>query len=106
MDGRSEFNKQVDTTMLASLEARLDSIENLLKEVLSQKAVKEYYSTAEVAKRVGRSEYQVREWCRTARIQAVKRNSGRGRTKEWMISHEELVRYESFGLREAALSHA
>ncbi len=96
----------MDTTTPASLEARLEAIENLLREVLSQRAVKEFYSTAEVAKRVMRSEYQVREWCRTARIQAVKRNSGRGRTKEWMISHEELVRYESHGLREGALSRA
>jgi Helix-turn-helix domain len=87
-------------TIASLFDAKLDPIENLLKKLVSQKAVKEYYSTAEVAERVKRCEYQVREWCRTGRIQAVKRKSGRGRSKEWMISHEELVRYESQGLRE------
>ncbi len=90
----------------SELEARLRSIEGLLQELVSQRTIKDYYSTAEVANRVGRSEYQVREWCRTGRIQAVKRNSGRGRSKEWMISHEELMRYESHGLRDAVRSPA
>ena len=80
------------------LETRLRSIEGLLQELVSQRTIKDYYSTAEVAKRVGRSEYQVREWCRAGRLQAVKRNTGRGRSKEWMVPHEELVRYENHGL--------
>jgi hypothetical protein len=84
------------------LEAMLRNIEGLLQELVAQRSIKDYYSTAEVASRVGRSEYQVREWCRAGRIQAVKRNTGRGRSKEWMVPHEELVRYESHGLRPAA----
>jgi hypothetical protein len=96
------FNNEVNAIMSTSLEARLDSIENLLRELLSHKAVKEYYSTADVAERVGRSEYQVREWCRTGRIQAVKKSTGRGRSREWMVSYDELVRYESHGLRPVA----
>jgi len=47
---------------------------------------------------VGRSAYQVREWCREGRIRAEKRPVGRGRHKEWMVSHDELIRYESQGL--------
>jgi hypothetical protein len=80
------------------LETRLRSIDGLLQELVSQRTIKDYYSTAEVAKRVGRSEYQVREWCRAGRLHAVKRNTGRGRSKEWMVPHEELVRYENHGL--------
>ena len=84
-----------------NIEEEIAELKAMVRELLGRKAIKDYYSTAEVANRVGRSEYQVREWCRTGRIQAVKRNSGRGRSKEWMISHEELMRYESHGLRDA-----
>jgi hypothetical protein len=92
--------------MSPDIEDRLHSIENLLRELVSQRVIKDYYSTAEVAARVGRSEYQVREWCRTGRIQAVKRNTGRGRSKEWMVPHGELVRYENYGLRAVGQSPA
>jgi hypothetical protein len=85
-------------------EERLAIIEALLRDLVGQKQAKDFYSTAEVAERAGRSEYQVREWCRTGRLEALKRNSGRGRSKEWMISHDELVRYQSHGLREVARS--
>jgi hypothetical protein len=88
------------------LDARLRTIEGLLQELVTQRSIKDFYSTAEVARRVGRSAYQVREWCRARRIQAVKRNTGRGRSKEWMVPHEELVRYESYGLRPIARSYS
>ncbi len=90
--------------MSASVESRLDAIEGLLRLLLSQKVVKEYYGIAEVAERVRRSQYQIRQWCRTGRISAVKRQSGRGRSKEWAVPHDELVRYENEGLRPVAQS--
>ena len=83
--------------MSPEIAVRLVSIENLLRELVSQRVVKAFYSTAEVAERVKRSEYQVREWCRTGRIHAVKRNTGRGRSKEWMVPHDELVRTRTMG---------
>ena len=61
-----------------NIEEEIAELKAMVRELLGRKAIKDYYSTAEVANRVGRSEYQVREWCRTGRIQAVKRNSGRG----------------------------
>lgn len=81
---------------------RLNRIENLLAELMQQRQVKEYYSTGEVAKILGRAEFTVREWCRNGRIWANKRECGRGRTKEWMISHPELQRVRNEGLLPAS----
>jgi hypothetical protein len=100
------LNWEESSGMSPDIEVRLDTIENLLRELVSQRVIKDFYSTAEVAARVDRSEYQVRQWCRTGRIQAVKRNTGRGRSKEWMVPHDELVRYENHGLRAVGQSPA
>ena len=77
---------------------RLDRIEELLLTLVGQKQQKDYYSTAEVAEILDRAEFTVREWCRLGRIWAEKRASGRGRSKEWMISYEELQRIRNEGL--------
>jgi hypothetical protein len=85
--------------ILATIEARLDNIEQLLAELVdARRSTKEWYSTAEIAKLLGLSEYSVREWCRHGRIHASKRASGRGKSKEWSISHAELQRYRNEGL--------
>ena len=81
-----------------NVDDRLDRIEELLMTLVSQKQQKEYYSTAEVAEILDRAEFTVREWCRLGRIWAEKRSCGRGRSKEWMISHEELQRIRNEGL--------
>lgn len=77
---------------------RLDRIENMLANLAHQEPPKEFYSTAEVAEMLGKAEFTVREWCRLHRIFAEKRASGRGRSKEWMISHDEIRRVQSEGL--------
>jgi hypothetical protein len=66
--------------------------------LIEQEPAKEYYTTAEVAKILGRAEFTVREWCRGGRVWAEKRQCGRGRSREWMISHEELQRIQNEGL--------
>lgn len=78
--------------------ARLDRIENLLTNLVEHEPPKEFYTTAEVACLVGRAEWTVREWCRLGRILAEKRKCGRGVSKEWMISHNELERIRNEGL--------
>ena len=77
---------------------RLDRIENSLQRLATERLIKEYYSTSEVANLVKRSEFTVREWCRLGRIAAEKRACGRGRSQEWMIPHDELMRFQCAGL--------
>lgn len=85
------------------LKERLARIESLLQTFVSQRAIKDSYSTAEVAVIVGQAEKQVRNWCREGRIAASKRPVGRGQSREWEVSHEELTRYQSHGLRPATV---
>ncbi len=77
---------------------RLAHIETLLAALVEQRTVKEWYSTAEVAARLGRAEFTVREWCRLGRVCAEKKKSGRGPASEWIISHAELTRVRNEGL--------
>lgn len=77
---------------------QLCRIEMKLDELASERHSKEFYSTSEVAQALGRAEFTVREWCRLGRVRAQKRAAGRGVAKEWMISHDELVRIQSEGL--------
>jgi hypothetical protein len=77
---------------------RLDRIEASLAELLRQRTVKEYYSTDEFAKIVGKAEFTCREWCRLGRVRAQKRFSGRGKYCAWVIPHDELLRYQREGL--------
>lgn len=85
---------QPDSDVLAVL----SRIETKLDSLLQQPPLLEYYGVAEFARRVDRDEFTVREWCRLGRINAEKRNCGRGTSQEWKISHEELMRYLSHGL--------
>ncbi|MCY2993348.1 MAG: helix-turn-helix domain-containing protein [Planctomycetota bacterium] len=84
--------------MTELLVQRLERIETLLEQLVSQRTVKDWYTIAEVAQILGRAEFTVREWCRLGRVSASKRECGRGRAKEWIISHEELTRIQNEGL--------
>lgn len=77
---------------------RLERIELVLRSLTGQRLVQDWYDTQTAAEILGRSPYSVREWCRLGRVQAEKRACGRGRSKEWMISHQELMRIKAEGL--------
>lgn len=77
---------------------RLDKIESLLERLVQQRTVKDWYTIAEAAEILGKAEFTVREWCRLGRVRAQKRPCGRGRSREWMIAHEELLRIRNEGL--------
>jgi hypothetical protein len=80
------------------LRERLDRIESLLTVLVERAQTREWYTTEEFARIVGRTEFTVREWCRHQRIRAEKKASGRGAYAAWVISHEELLRYQKEGL--------
>lgn len=81
-----------------SFDERLRRIESLLQQLVMERDERAHYSTAEVAKRIGKAEFTFREWCRLGRILANKRSCGRGSSLEWMISREELDRIQAEGL--------
>lgn len=80
---------------LSSLHAKLDRVLELVED---RRVVKEFYSTQEVARILGRDMFTVREWARLRRIHAVKRETGRGSSAAWAIPHEELERIRNHGL--------
>lgn len=85
-----------------TLEERLEKIETMLGVLIERQQLREWYSVAEFARIVGRAEFTCREWCRTSRIRAEKKHSGRGAHTSWVVSHEELQRYQREGLLRTA----
>src|ERR1700688_4790381 len=88
----------MQTEMQNDVAERLDRIEAMLQLLLQQRTVKDWYTTAEIAKILCKAEFTVREWCRLKRIRAAKKECGRGVASEWIISHDELVRIQNHGL--------
>ena len=80
------------------IEDRLLMIEIVLEMLVEQRTEKDWYSSKEVAVLLGKVGFTVREWCRLGRVRAEKRPAGRGRHREWMISHDELTRIKNEGL--------
>lgn len=82
-----------------TLEERLSKIESLLAVLVEGQQVRQWHSVEQFARLVGRSEFTIRHWCRQGRIEARKKDSGRGAHAAWAISHEELERFQREGLR-------
>ena len=80
------------------LDERLSRIEQMLVVLVERETVRDWYTTEEAARRLGKAEFTIREWCRLGRIRAEKRKSGRGAFASWVISHGELLRYQREGL--------
>ena len=93
-----ESNRQGDVLSSPAMTEQLARIEEKLDTLLSQAVPQDYYSVADVARSTSRAPFTVRQWCAQGRIRAEKRQCGRGLTREWMISHEELQRLRSEGL--------
>lgn len=81
-----------------TIEERLEKIEGMLTVLVERERIKDFYTTDEFARLVGKREFTVREWARLGRIHAQKRRSGRGAFAAWVISHQELLRYQREGL--------
>jgi len=80
------------------LKKELQEVKAMLAVLVERQLVREWYSVEEFARIVGRAEFTCREWCRHGRIRAEKRLSGRGAFQAWVISHDELLRYQREGL--------
>jgi hypothetical protein len=96
--GRSAMSSDELSGGVMTVEERLDRIETLLTCLVERETVKDWYATDEFARIVGKAEFTVREWCRRGRVKAEKRMSGRGAFAAWVISHQELSRYQREGL--------
>ncbi len=81
-----------------TLEERLERMEALLLVLVGRQQVREWYTTYEFARAVGKAEFTIREYCRLGRLHAEKRQSGRGAHPQWVLSHAELERYQRNGL--------
>ena len=73
-----------------TVDTRLDKIEALLVVLVERQTVREWYTTQEFARAVGKAAFTVREFCRLGRLRAGKRQSGRGAHPQWVLSHAEL----------------
>ncbi len=80
-----------------ALIAWLGRVEALLQTLVRERTVKEWYTTGEVARLIGRAEYTVRDYCRRERIRARKKPCGRGKSGEWLVPHAELERLRNEG---------
>jgi hypothetical protein len=87
---------------LITVAEKVSALEVVLSEVhgvvMNQKPHKDWYTVREVAERLKKAEFTVREWCRLGRVNAAKRDCGRGNSQEWIVSHDELVRIGNEGL--------
>jgi hypothetical protein len=77
---------------------RLARMEQMLSVLVERQQVREWYTTHEFAQAVGKAEFTIREYCRLGRLQAEKRQSGRGAYPQWVLPHAELERYRRNGL--------
>ncbi|HUY88408.1 MAG TPA: hypothetical protein VMV10_06720 [Pirellulales bacterium] len=81
-----------------TLEERLEKIEAMLVVLVERQQVREWYTTEEFARAVGKAEFTIREYCRLGRLRAEKRQSGRGAYPQWVLAQVELERYRRNGL--------
>jgi len=86
------------TEDVSQLLQRLDRIETAVTVLTERQTIREWYSTEEFARLVGKAEFTVREWCRLGRVNAAKKGSGRGKYQSWVVSHDEVLRYQREGL--------
>jgi transposase len=84
------------TEVLAMLREILERIDRLEKRQ-AVSVEKESYTTEDVAVRLKRSEWTVRQWCNNGQVKGARKIHGKGRTGEWRIPHEEFVRLQNEG---------
>src|SRR5262245_5100370 len=79
--------------LLESFHQRLDRMERFF----TNSVVKETYTVEEAAERLGRRPWTVRQWCNKGQVRGARKVHGKGRTGEWRIPHDEVVRLQNEG---------
>jgi hypothetical protein len=90
--------EQNDPEIINRLDRLDERISQLCELLACQRTIRDYYTPEEAAEVLGKAPFTVREWCRCGRVRAKKRGSGRGKYQGWVISHEELKRFQREGL--------
>ena len=93
--GNSELDRSDSSCPIALLMQIAERLDGIEKSIASS-VEKEAYTTVEVADRLGRTPWTVRQWCNKGQAEA-KKIPGRGRDGEWKISHRELERLQKEG---------
>ena len=95
-------NETHSETTMARLAKRIEVIESTVMEIrellANPEPQRDWYTVAEVAQKLSRADFTVREWARLGRIYASKRACGRGPTQEWIIAADEVERIRNEGL--------
>lgn len=84
--------------MTADVLQRLDRLTSLVESLAKQQTIKPWYSVSEFARLVHKSASTVRQWCNLGRINAIKSEGRCGPEHEWVISHEEFLRWQQHRL--------
>jgi hypothetical protein len=84
-------------TQLSCIRAEQENLRQMLMTLLNREQVKESYSTEEVAKKLGKRPWTVRQWCNLGQVPGAKHTAGRGKSGEWRIPHEVLVKLQNEG---------
>ena len=81
---------------LDDLMAKLVAIEQKLVAFAKPKS---YYTIAESAEFLNKTEYTVREYCKSGKLLAEKANVFSGMHQQWRIAYDELLRFIREGKR-------
>ncbi len=84
--------------MMMSDDEFLRRLEELLRLHGGLPSSKSHYTVEEFARLVKKAPFTIRSWCWKKRIHATKSNSMSGPYAQWVISHEEFLRYKREGL--------
>ena len=84
--------------LLEEIKREVQEIKAGIAERPDPQANQQWFTPAEVAHLLGKKPYTVREWCRLGRINAQKRQCGRGIDRGWETSAEEVKRIKEHGL--------
>ena len=80
-------------TLLKEILNRIEQIETRL----ALSVEKESYTVEQAGERLNRKPWTVRQWCNKGQVKDAYKVHGKGRTGEWRIPHEEIIRLQNNG---------